>query len=63
MLTMHIKRTVNSYGVGYDFSIWADESMRPLYECSFYGYSKRDAERLFRERYNLKGKHFDRYEW
>lgn len=55
MITMVIKKNANnSLGNGYAVSLDG------YYERYYYGYSKREAERLYRKEFNLKGRHFEK---
>lgn len=53
---MDIERVSNSYGVGY--RIWTRHGA-----MTYYGYSKRDAERKYRQTYNLVGVKFTKLEY
>ena len=45
------------------YSIQAELDETKLDRMKYYGYSKRDAERLYRERYNLKYKKLVKVEY
>ena len=57
MKFMMIKRVCNSWGIGYVIEADGCEG------CAYYGYSKREAIRKYRESNGLVGKHFDKIEF
>lgn len=50
-----IERVSNSFGIGY--SIHATIQGYRFPEMTYYGYSKRNAEKLYRQEMTLSGKH------
>lgn len=51
-------RLCNEMGSGYKIRAEMDLNPENYHSIKFYGYSKREAEKRYREFFNLRGKHF-----
>lgn len=51
-------RLCNEMGNGYKIRAEMAQDTEKYYSLKFYGYSKREAEKRYREFFNLRGKHF-----
>ena len=57
-----IKKVSNSWGRGYIIRADFDDLGVSAPEIAYYGYSKADAVRKYRQSHGLKGTHFQRLE-
>lgn len=48
-MKVYVSKVCNTYGKGYEFN----------HSYTAYGYTYKEAEKLFRNKYGLKGKHID----